>query len=704
MKRTFLNLVLGGIFCILSIPASGQKVGFLLGSFVSDRWFLDQKLFADRINELGGECVIEIAYDAEEQVSIAKKMLADGVQVLVVVPVDAMKAAEIVTLAKATGVPVICYDRLIHSSDISMYISFDNEKVGRLQAEYMVSRYPQGKYLLINGPTTDNNAILFRKGQLEVLQPYLDAGKITLLQDFILKSWSEINAFELSSNYFTSGKEKPDVIISANDAIANGVIQSLPPAYKTHIAITGQDADLNGIRNIIAGNQSMTVYKPIKKLAYKAAEMAMELANGNPLTGTQTVTIGGASTKAVLLDPVTVDIHNYRETVVSDGHISLSEVVKNLGKAFEAERTRIQLALLQKEKALEVQQNENQRQTFIVILAFCLLTLAGLSFTIRQKQRNNKLLNVQKVVIEKKNEELTQFNAQLRDLNQELTRQKEEMSLQRDAIVRQREELINVNSIIASQKDEIQNQNEGLEREVHKRTTELIQYIRQLEQYSFVTAHNLRAPVARIIGLSELVKMQQNSPGEVSYIVSKLVESSQELDLVFKELNSILDIRTFSMEIFSQVDLEEELVSIKGNLKTEIAQSNAIITTDLTAVKTLFSIKPYIHSIIFNIISNAIKYRDPSRQPVIFVKSEKFIDKVLISVTDNGLGIDMNYIDKVFQLYKRFHFHVEGRGIGLFLVKTQVDSLGGSIEIESVVNKGTTINIYLQQMDRGATP
>jgi D-xylose ABC transporter substrate-binding protein len=699
MKRTFLNLVLSGIFCILFIPASGQKVGFLLGSFVSDRWFLDQKLFADRISELGGECVIEIAYDPEEQIEMAKKMLASGVQVLVVVPVDGKKAIEIVTHAKYANVPVICYDRLIPSNDISMYISFDNEKVGRLQAEYMVSRYPHGKYLLINGPTTDNNAILFRKGQLEVLQPYLDAGKITLIQDFVLKSWSEINAFELSSNYFTAGKEKPDVIISANDAIANGVIQSLPPAYRTHIAITGQDADLNGIRNIIAGNQSMTVYKPIKKLAYMAAEMAMKLAAGSTVSGTQTVTDGGVSAKTILLEPIVVDIHNYRETVVSDGHISLSEVVKNLGKAFEAERTRIQLALLQKEKTLEIQKKESQRQTFIVILAFFLFTLAGLSYMIHQKQRNNKLLNIQKLVIEKKNDELMHFNSQLRDLNEELTRQKEEISLQHDAIAHQREELINVNSIIALQKDEIQNQNEGLEREVNKRTTELIQYIRQLEQYSFVTAHNLRAPVARIIGLSELVKMQQNSQEEVSYIISKLVESSQELDLVFKELNSILDIRTFSMEIFSQVNLEEELINIKSNLKTEISQNDAEIKTDFRAVHTLLSIKPYIQSILFNLISNAIKYRDPSRQPLIFVRTEKLMDKVLISVTDNGLGIDMNYIDKVFHLYKRFHFHVEGRGIGLFLVKTQVDSLGGNIEIESEVNRGTTINIYLQQMN-----
>jgi signal transduction histidine kinase len=409
----------------------------------------------------------------------------------------------------------------------------------------------------------------------------------------------------------------------------------------------------------------MTVYKPIRKLANTAAEVAMTLATGKHVKGNEMITAGTVSVKAILLEPIIVDNFNYKETVVKDGHVSLSEVVKNLGKAFEAERNRIQLALLLKEKALEVEQKKNQRQIFLVVLVFLGLMLAALSFTIYQKHRNNRLLNIQKQVIEKKNEELQKINAQLQVLNEELRGQKEQISHQRDAITRQKEELISVNEIIAAQKDAIQYQNESLEKEVHKRTT---------------------------------VKMHQDRPEEARFMIGKLVESSQELDLVFRELNSILDIRTFSMEIFSQVNLEEELSNIKGNLQTEIQQNEAIIQNNFDSVATLFSIKPYIHSILFNLISNAIKYRDPARPPVIRIHTEKLTDnRVLLSVADNGLGIDMLYVDKVFQLYKRFHFHVEGRGIGLFLVKTQVDSLGGKIEIESEVNKGTTINIYLQQ-------
>src|SRR5690606_33372896 len=161
---------------------------------------------------------------------------------------------------------------------------------------------------------------------------------------------------------------------------------------------------------------------------------------------------------------------------------------------------------------------------------------------IHQKQNDNKLLNEQKSVIENKNRALTSVNDQLYQLNEKLVMQKEEIAAQRDAIADQNQRLAEVNEIIGKQRDEIQHQNEKLEEEVRKRTAELILYIRQLEQYSFVTAHNLRAPVARIIGLCQLVKMEKVHGGDTEGIIEKLIVASQELDLVFRELNAILDI------------------------------------------------------------------------------------------------------------------------------------------------------------------
>jgi signal transduction histidine kinase len=393
-----------------------------------------------------------------------------------------------------------------------------------------------------------------------------------------------------------------------------------------------------------------------------------------------------------------VDIKNYKETVIRDGHASLSEVVMNLGQAMEQERNKSQLSILQKEKALEIEKQENQRNVFAMVVAFFMVSIAGLAFTIYHKQRDNRLLQRHRLEIERKNQALLKTNDRLRMLNEELLQQQEEISSQRDAISQQKEKLQEVNTIIAKQKDEILNQKETLEEEVEKRTAELVKYNRQLEQYAFITAHNLRAPVARIMGLGQIIKLQKSNPEEILDILEKLIGATHELDKVIKDLNRILDLRTVSVEFFMEVDLQEELNLIQENLKMEIEQTGALIVSDLSDISKIFTIKPYIHSILFNLISNAIKYRNPDRQPVIAVKSEQIGQMICVSVTDNGMGIDLEaHKDMLFQLYKRFHFHVEGRGLGLFLVKTQIDSLGGSIKIESEVNKGTTFKVMLNK-------
>ena len=694
MKPLLLKLLIIVSLNILSITSYAQKVGLLLGSYVSSRWYLDQKLFTDRVTALGMTCNVQIAYTPEEQLEQARKLIQSGIDVLVVVPLDAIEAIEIVDLAKKSGIPVISYDRLILSNDIAIYVSYDNEKVGRLQAEYMVSKVPEGNYFLLNGPISDNNAILFRKGQLEVLKPHIKSGKITLVDDVVLKNWSQLDAFEIMTHYYASGRPKPDVILAANDALASGVIQALPSELAGKVDISGQDADLNGIRNIISGTQSMTVYKSIKPLAHMAAEMAMELYNSKVVNGRIKFEIDTISVEAVLLDPMVVDRSNYKETVLRDGHASLSEVVNNLGEAFEQERNKIRLSLLEKENALEVQKKKSQRTTFFIILSFFMLSVAGLTFTIYHKQKDNKLLNKQKKLIEDQNDELNRSNEKLRNYNEELTQQQEEISAQRDAIALQNQKLEEVKQIIEQQRDEILHQNERLEQEVRKRTAELVQYVQQLEEYAFLTAHNLRAPVARIMGLGQLIQKKQAKPEETQYIIDELTSASQELRLIFDDLNTILDIRTFSMEPLTEVDIEAELHHIIGNLQSEIRHHHVIINMDLK-VKTVFSIRPYIQSILFNLITNAIKFRHQDRQPEILIKTQVSDARINLSVSDNGLGIERGSLSSVFQLYKRLHFHVKGRGMGLYLVKSQVDSLGGTIKIDSQVNEGTTVSIYL---------
>lgn len=326
--RTHLPKILLIIFMLSTASLSAQKVGLLMDSYVLDRWYSDQKHFTEKVKSLGGEVVVEVAYgDTTVQEALAKKMIAAGIKVLVVVPIDGKHAAKIVTHAKSALVPVISYDRLILSNDLALYASYDNVKVGILQAEYALKKVSTGNYLLFNGPVSDNNAVLFRQGQLKALESAVKSGKINVIGDYVMNGWGELDALMEMQNFLSANKPTPNAILAANDALANGVIQALPAELTGKVVITGQDADLVALRNIVVGTQSMTIYKPIKPLAEMAAEMAMKLTKGDNLPGT-VLKSGEISVKAILLAPIVVDKDNYKSTVVKDGHAALNEIEK----------------------------------------------------------------------------------------------------------------------------------------------------------------------------------------------------------------------------------------------------------------------------------------------------------------------------------------------------------------------------------------
>jgi D-xylose transport system substrate-binding protein len=316
-------------FYLANSPCFSQKIGFLMDDYISDRWFSDEKYFKETIKELRGEVLMEVANaDTAAQYLLAKKLLDAGVNVLVVIPTDAHQASKIVDLATIYKVPVVSYDRLILSDKIAVYVSYDNVKVGRLQGQYALKKKPSGGYILLNGPTSDNNAVLFKAGQDEVLKPHIQSGKIKVLADVVMADWGELGAMIKINELVTDNKFMPDAIVAANDALATGAIASLPGSLLGKTVVTGQDADISGIRNIISGRQAMTVYKPIKPLARKAAELAMKLARGEKLERLSQMKSGNITVNAILLDPVAVDLSNYKETVIKDGHVKLPESEK----------------------------------------------------------------------------------------------------------------------------------------------------------------------------------------------------------------------------------------------------------------------------------------------------------------------------------------------------------------------------------------
>jgi len=300
--------------------------------------------------------------------------------------------------------------------------------------------------------------------------------------------------------------------------------------------------------------------------------------------------------------------------------------------------------------------------------------------------------------IQEKNKELQKRNEEIASQNEELTTQQEEISLQRDLLSSQNQKLNQANLVIEVKSKEIQKQNNELEQQVEERTKQLVEYNQQLEQFTFMAAHNLRGPVARILGLGRLLNFNQKlKADEAKSIVDKILFTTGDLDSIINDLGRILEVKSFSNRKISEVNLKEEAERIKSKLKKEIFESKACIKQDFNKVSNLKTVKDYFDSILFHLLHNAIKFSHPSRTSVINLESEVINDYVCLTVQDNGIGIDTSlYKDKLFGFNQRFHTHISGRGIGLYLVKILMMALDGKIELESTIDVGTTVKIYFK--------
>lgn len=306
------------------------RIGLSMDTLKEERWQKDRDIFVKRAEELGAEVLVQAADGKDEtQVKQAESLLTQGIDVLVVIPHNSEVAASIVEAAKRKNVPVVSYDRLIRNSDVDLYISFDNEKVGSMQAKYLVEKAPKGNYILIGGAPTDNNAQMFRRGQMSVLQPLIDKGDIKVVADQWAKDWLAEEALKHTENALTMNKDVVAVVAS-NDATAGGSIQALSTrGLAGKVFVSGQDADLAGLQRIVEGTQSMTVYKPVALLANRAAELAVAIAKGEKVESTSKVNNGKIDVPSILLEPISVDKANIDATVIKDGFHSKEEVYKN---------------------------------------------------------------------------------------------------------------------------------------------------------------------------------------------------------------------------------------------------------------------------------------------------------------------------------------------------------------------------------------
>ena len=304
------------------------KVGLLLDSLIEERWQRDRDLFVERVKELGGEAIVKASNrDAALQEQQARELLNQGIKALVIVASDTEKAAAIVAAANEKKVPVISYDRLIRDADVALYVSFDNVKVGRMQAEYLLNQAPKGNYLLIGGSQTDNNAKLLRQGQMEMLKPAIAAGSVKIVGEGWADNWSEEAAKALTEQGLKKARNNLAAIVASNDRTALGAIDTLTANNLAgKVFVSGQDAELAAMKRIVAGTQSMTVYKPLRPLARMAAGAAINMAQGQTEEGVVTVNNGKKDVPARLLEPISVDKETMDRTVLADGYHTRNEV------------------------------------------------------------------------------------------------------------------------------------------------------------------------------------------------------------------------------------------------------------------------------------------------------------------------------------------------------------------------------------------
>ncbi|MDI6475971.1 D-xylose ABC transporter substrate-binding protein [Cronobacter dublinensis] len=328
MKQLILTLCASLALTSFSGIAKDIKIGMAIDDLRLERWQKDRDIFVSKAESLGAKVFVQSANGNEEtQMSQIENMINRGVDVLVIIPYNGQVLSNVVAEAKREGIKVLAYDRMINDADIDFYISFDNEKVGEIQAQSLVEKVPQGNYFLMGGSPVDNNARLFRDGQMKVLKPFIDSGKIKVVGDQWVDGWLPENALKIMENALTANNNKIDAVVASNDATAGGAIQALSAqGLAGKVAISGQDADLAGIKRIMAGTQTMTVYKPITQLANTAAEVAVELGNDKQPKSDATLNNGLKEVPARLLTPIKVDKSNIESTVIKDGFHKKSDL------------------------------------------------------------------------------------------------------------------------------------------------------------------------------------------------------------------------------------------------------------------------------------------------------------------------------------------------------------------------------------------
>jgi D-xylose transport system substrate-binding protein len=344
------SIVLAG--CGGAPAASAKtKVGLSFSDFATERWKNEADLMTKLLNEKGYDVIVQEAnHDVKLQNDQIDNMVSQGVKGLIVIAEDGDAAATAVDKAADAGVKVIAYDRLIKTSKIAAYLSFDNVEVGRQEALGVMTalglpgsttwtKDNPAKVVMSGGSPTDNNAILVRQGQMEIVQPYIDQGVVTIVADQWVDNWDAGNAEKMMENILTAQNNQIDAVVASNDGTALGELQAMKAqGLAGKVPISGQDATADGCNSIVKGEQTVSVYKDIRLLSPQAVDMMDALLKGQPVEGLKQFTLAEltndesktGNVMANFLPVVQVTQDNVYELIVKSGFQSYDDVYRDV--------------------------------------------------------------------------------------------------------------------------------------------------------------------------------------------------------------------------------------------------------------------------------------------------------------------------------------------------------------------------------------
>jgi D-xylose transport system substrate-binding protein len=309
-------------------------VGVSWSNFQEERWKTDEKAIKDQLTKLGGSYIsADAASSPEKQLADVDGLIAKGAKALIILAMDKDAIIPALAKAKAKGIPVVAYDRLIESPEV-FYITFDNKEVGRAQARAVLAAKPKGNYAMIKGSPIDPNSNFLREGQGEVLADAIKKGDIKIVGEEYTEGWKPENAQKNMEQILTKNANKVDAVVASNDGMAGGVVAALSARGLKGVPVSGQDGDFGALNRVALGTQTVSVWKDSRDLGREAATAAMSLAGGKKVDGAITFNGGEkkVSMQAMLLKPIPVTAANL-DVVIKGGWISKDAACKGVDKA-----------------------------------------------------------------------------------------------------------------------------------------------------------------------------------------------------------------------------------------------------------------------------------------------------------------------------------------------------------------------------------